>query len=40
MSLEELRDIWLGDVNLKIVSVLVIFKVMKVDKIAEVKTGE
>lgn len=40
MSLVELRDIWLGDVNLKIVSVLVIFKVMEVDKISEVKTGE
>lgn len=35
MTLKERRDIWLGDINLKIISVLVIFKTMKIGEISE-----
>ena len=33
-------DIWLGCVNLKIISVLVIFKAMKISEISEEETVE
>lgn len=37
-NLEELRDIWLGDVSLKLISVLVIFKAMQIGEITEEET--